>query len=45
LAKGGKEIGKSEAEVSADGKVATVKSKGKTADGKEFSTTSVFDKQ
>jgi hypothetical protein len=45
LAKGGKEIGKSEAEVSADGKVTTVKSKGKTADGKEFSTTSVFDKQ
>jgi hypothetical protein len=45
MSKGGKEIGKSEAEVSKDGKVATVKSKGKTADGKDFSTTSVFDKQ
>ena len=45
LTKGGKEIGKSEAEVSKDGKVATVKAKGKTADGKDFSTVSVFDKQ
>jgi hypothetical protein len=45
LTKGGKEIAKSEAEVSKDGKVATVKSKGKTADGKDFSTSSVFDKQ
>jgi hypothetical protein len=43
--KGGKEIGKSEAEVSKDGKVATVRTKGKTADGKDFSTSSVFDKQ
>ena len=45
LTKGGKEIGKAEAEVSKDGKVATVKSKGKSADGKDFSTSSVFDKQ
>jgi len=45
LMKGGKEIGKSEAEVSKDGKVATVKSKVKTTDGKEFSTVSVYDKQ
>jgi hypothetical protein len=45
LTKGGKEIGKSEAEVSKDGKTATVKSKGKMPDGKEFSTVSVFDKQ
>jgi hypothetical protein len=44
MTKGGKEIGKSEAEVSKDGKVATVKSKGRS-DGKEFSTDSVFDKQ
>ena len=36
---------KTAAEVSKDGKVATVKAKGKTADGKEFSTVSVFDKQ
>src|SRR5262249_46184675 len=35
--KGGKEVGKVTAEVSKDGKVATVKSKGKTADGKEWS--------
>jgi hypothetical protein len=45
LSKGGKEIGKAEAEVSKDGKVATVKLKGKTADGKEFSTVSVYEKQ
>jgi hypothetical protein len=45
LTKGGKEIAKSEAEVSKDGKVATVRAKGKTADGKDFSTSSVFDKQ
>ena len=45
LTKGGKEIATSEAEVSKDGKVATVKAKGKTADGKDFSTVSVFDKQ
>jgi hypothetical protein len=45
LTKGGKEIAKSEAEVSKDGKVATVKSKGKSADGKDFSTLTVYDKQ
>jgi hypothetical protein len=45
LSKAGKEIGKSTAEVSEDGKVTTIKGTGKTADGKEFSTTSVFDKQ
>jgi hypothetical protein len=41
----GKEIGKVETEVSKDGKVATVRTKGKTSDGKDFSTSSVFDKQ
>jgi hypothetical protein len=45
LKKGGKEIGKSQAEVSKDGLVSTVKSKGKTPDGKDFSTDSVYDKQ
>jgi hypothetical protein len=45
LKRGGKEIGKSEAEVSSDGMVSTVKSKGKTPDGKEYSTDSVYDKQ
>jgi hypothetical protein len=45
LKKGGKEVGKSEAEVSKDGTVSTVKSKGKTPDGKEYSFESVFDKQ
>jgi hypothetical protein len=45
LTKGGKEIGTAEAEVSKDGKVATVKSKGKSADGKDFSTLAVYDKQ
>ena len=45
LSKGGKEIGKSEAEVSKDGKSTTIKSKTKSADGKEISTVSVFDKQ
>lgn len=45
LRKGGKDLGKVVAEVSKDGKVATVKSKGKTADGKEFSTESVYEKQ
>lgn len=45
LKEGGKEIGKAEAEVSKDGKVYTVKSKGKTADGKEYSSIAVFDKQ
>lgn len=45
LKKNGKEVGKVVAEVSSDGKVATVKAKGKTGDGKEFSTASVYDKQ
>lgn len=45
LKKAGKEIGKITAEVSKDAKVATVKSKGKTADGKEFVSDSVYDKQ
>ncbi len=45
LSKGGKEIGRSEAEVSKDGKTTTIKSKIKGADGKEISTVSVFDKQ
>ena len=45
LKKGGKEIGKSQAEVSKDGLVSTVKSKGKTPDGKDYSTDSVYDKQ
>ena len=45
LLKGGKEVGKVTAEVSKDGKVSTVKGKGKSADGKEYSTESVYDKQ
>jgi hypothetical protein len=45
LHKGGKDVGKVTAEVSKDGKVATVKAKGKTADGREYSTESVYDKQ
>ena len=45
LKKDGKEISKVVAEVSKDGKVATVKAKGKTADGKEFSSDGVYDKQ
>ena len=43
--KGGKEFGTSTAEVSKDGKVTTVTGSGKTADGKDYSTTAVFDKQ
>ena len=43
--KEGKEIGSSEAEASKDGKVVTVKTKGKGPDGKEFSGVSVYDKQ
>jgi len=43
--RGGKEVGKATAEVSKDGKTATVKSHGKTADGKEFSNETVYDKQ
>ena len=45
LKKDGKEVGKVAAEVSNDGKVSTVKAKGKTGDGKEFSAESVYDKQ
>jgi len=45
LKKDGKELAKVVAEVSKDGKVATVKTKGKTADGKESSSESVYDKQ
>jgi len=45
LKKGGKETGKAEAEVSKDGKVTTVKTKGKTADGKDYDSESVYDKQ
>ena len=45
LLKGGKEVGKVTAEVSKDGKVSTVKGNGKTVDGKEYSTDSVYDKQ
>jgi hypothetical protein len=45
LTKGGKEVGKVVAEVSKDGKVATVKGKGKTLDGKAYSTESVYEKQ
>jgi len=44
-AKGGTEIGKSTAEVSKDGKITTITTTGKTPDGKDFSTTGVFDKQ
>lgn len=45
LHKSGKDLGKVVAEVSKDGKVATVRGKGKTADGKDYSTESVYDKQ
>jgi hypothetical protein len=45
LKKGGKEVGKSEAEVSKDGMTTTVKSKGTTPDGKPYSTNSVYNKQ
>jgi hypothetical protein len=45
LAKGGKEVGKVVAEVSKDGKITTVKGKGKTVEGKEYSSESVYEKQ
>ena len=45
LKKGGKLVGRAEAEVSKDGKITTVKSKGTAADGKEFSSESVYEKQ
>lgn len=43
--KDGKEIGKSSAEVSKDGKVTTIRQSGKTSEGKDFSTVLVYDKQ
>jgi len=43
--KGGKEVAKAEAEVSKDGEVSTVKIKGKTVDGKDFHSETVYDKQ
>jgi len=45
LKKAGKEVGKSVAEVSKDGTVSTVKSKGKTPDGQDYSIDAVYDKQ
>jgi hypothetical protein len=45
LKKGGKEIGTSQAEVSKDGTVSTVKSKGKAPDGKAYSIVAVYEKQ
>jgi hypothetical protein len=45
LKKDGKEIGKSSSDVSKDGKVATTRGSGKTADGKDYNTVVVYDKQ
>lgn len=45
LKRGGKEVAKAEAEVSKDGKVSTVKTKGTTANGNAFHSESVYDKQ
>ncbi|MGB8522033.1 MAG: hypothetical protein WCD43_03615 [Candidatus Acidiferrales bacterium] len=45
LKRGGKEIGKSTSEVSRDGKVSTITGTGKTPDGKDYSTVTVYDKQ
>jgi hypothetical protein len=45
LKRGGKEMGKSSSEVSKDGKVSTIRGSGKTPDGKDYSTVSVYDKQ
>jgi hypothetical protein len=45
LKKGGKEVGKSTAEVSEDGKVTIVRGNGKNPDGAEYHTVSVYDKQ
>ena len=45
LKKDGKEIGKSASSVSKDGKVATTKGSGKTADGKDYNTVVVYEKQ
>jgi hypothetical protein len=45
LKKGGKEIGKSSSDVSKDGKLSTIKGSGKTPDGKDYNTVTVYDKQ
>lgn len=45
LKRGGKEIGKTVSEVSKDGKVTTIKSDGKNADGTEHHNVAVYDKQ
>ena len=45
LKKGGKELAKVEAEVSKDGKVTTVKISGKTAEGKDFTSVTVYDRE
>jgi len=45
LKKGGKEVGRSEAEVSKKGTTTTLKSKGMTPDGKAYSVDSVYNKQ
>jgi hypothetical protein len=45
LHKGGKDVGKVVSEVSKDGKEANVKLKGKTVDGKEYSSEAVYEKQ
>jgi len=45
LKKGGKEIGKTTAEVSKDGKVTTLTGSGKTPDGKDYKAVTVYDKQ
>jgi hypothetical protein len=45
LKKGGKEIAKVTSEVSKEGKVTWVKSKGKSADGKDVWSESAYDKQ
>ena len=45
LKKAGKEVGTSKVEISKDGKVATLTSKGMTPDGKPMHSVSVYDKQ
>ena len=45
LKRQGKPVGESESEVSADGKVTTVKGKGKNPDGKAYSQEGVYEKQ
>ncbi len=44
LKKGGKEVGTSTSDVSADGKTTTLTASGKTADGKMVSSVSVYEK-